>query len=135
MNSRTTSISVSRPQRNRRPSLTSRLSSAVSITDQGEGGDAPVVEQIEEEIAEIKRYEVRRPDPKRAPLPVATALLTPRPPATGLYNHRYAPTRVLPGARVQILTQNDQTGFRMLSGNSRAARHGGGRWPASSTAR
>ncbi|KAI0132686.1 voltage gated chloride channel [Xylariales sp. AK1849] len=57
MNSRTTSFSVSRPQSIRRPSLVSRLSFAVSTVERGEGNDAPAVQQIEEEIAEIKRYE------------------------------------------------------------------------------
>lgn len=48
----------------RRSSLTSRLSFAFSATtDQGEtgGARAPVQAQIEDEIAEIKRYEVRGP--------------------------------------------------------------------------
>ncbi|ORY64960.1 voltage gated chloride channel [Pseudomassariella vexata] len=57
MNSRTTSFSVSRPQLSQRPSLSSRLSFAVSTAERGEGRDAPAVERIEEEIAEIKRYE------------------------------------------------------------------------------
>lgn len=59
MNSRTTSFSVSRPQSiHGRPSLSSRLSFAVSTVERGEGGaDAPVKEQIDDEIAEIKRYE------------------------------------------------------------------------------
>lgn len=46
----------------RRPSISSRLSFAVSTAERGEAGEegpAPAGEQIEEEIAEIKRYEVR----------------------------------------------------------------------------
>lgn len=45
----------------RRPSVTSRLSFAVSNAERGEPVDLPAVaadQQIEEEIAEIKRYEV-----------------------------------------------------------------------------
>lgn len=45
-----------------RPSISSRLSSAVSTAEQGETAiPAPGQVQIEEEIAEIKRYEVRLP--------------------------------------------------------------------------
>lgn len=60
MTSRSTSFSASTPHPHivRRPSsLTSRLSIAVSSAERGEGGDAPAAAQIEEEIAEIKRYE------------------------------------------------------------------------------
>lgn len=61
MNSITTSFSVQRPLQTRRPSLSSRLSFAVSTAETAERGesarDAPAVQQIEEEIAEIKRYE------------------------------------------------------------------------------
>ncbi|KAI1881303.1 hypothetical protein JX265_000129 [Neoarthrinium moseri] len=59
MTSRTTSFTLSRPQPSRRPSLSSRLSFAVSTAErgEGEGRDAPAAQQIEEEIAEIKRYE------------------------------------------------------------------------------
>lgn len=43
----------------RRPSISSRLSFAVSTAEQGEASVPPPGEvQIEEEIAEIKRYEV-----------------------------------------------------------------------------
>ncbi|KAI0109852.1 chloride channel protein [Daldinia grandis] len=59
MSSRTTSFSASRSQLSRRPSVSSRLSFAVSTVEQGEGlgSNAPVEHQIDEEIAEIKRYE------------------------------------------------------------------------------
>ncbi|KAI4865422.1 chloride channel protein [Hypoxylon rubiginosum] len=60
MSSCTTSFSVTRPQPSRRPSVSSRLSFAVSSVEQGEGAtaaNAPAEQQIEEEIAEIKRYE------------------------------------------------------------------------------
>ncbi|KAL7627346.1 glycerol ethanol, ferric requiring protein [Parahypoxylon ruwenzoriense] len=60
MSSRTTSFSVAaRPQPSRRPSVGSRLSFAVSTAEQGEGpgSNAHAEQQIEEEIAEIKRYE------------------------------------------------------------------------------
>ncbi|KAI1804218.1 chloride channel protein [Daldinia bambusicola] len=59
MSSRTTSLSVSRSQLSRRPSVSSRLSFAVSTAEQGEGlgSNARVENQIDEEIAEIKRYE------------------------------------------------------------------------------
>lgn len=63
MNSRTSSISLTNPnpqQSRRRPSLSSRLSFAVSNAERGEARDGPSVvaeQQIDEEIAEIKRYE------------------------------------------------------------------------------
>ncbi|KAK3294623.1 chloride channel [Chaetomium fimeti] len=56
---RSTSLSVV-PQPVRRPSVSSRLSSAVSIAERGEtqdGGGIVAQDQIEEEIAKIKRYE------------------------------------------------------------------------------
>lgn len=56
----------------RRPSVTSRLSFAVSNAERGESLDLPAVaadQQIEEEIAEIKRYEVPSlPTPWPAPV-------------------------------------------------------------------
>lgn len=62
---RSTSFSTSVPrdpnQRARRPSVSSRFSYAVSIAEQGEAQTAQGVaaqHQIEEEIAQIKRYEV-----------------------------------------------------------------------------
>lgn len=60
--SRTTSISSVKPQAVRRPSVTSRLSFAVSTAERGEGpgenGQGIAAQhQIEEEIAKIKRYE------------------------------------------------------------------------------
>ncbi|KAK3306860.1 uncharacterized protein B0T15DRAFT_155832 [Chaetomium strumarium] len=59
--SRSTSLStLSTPQALRRPSVGSRLSSAVSIAERGEnqdGGGIAAQHQIEEEIAKIKRYE------------------------------------------------------------------------------
>ncbi|KAK7982095.1 chloride channel protein [Apiospora saccharicola] len=54
MSSRTTSFSVA-PLSRRPSSLTSRLSFAVSTAERGEGHDAPAAQQIDEEIAEIKR--------------------------------------------------------------------------------
>ncbi|KAK3938790.1 chloride channel [Diplogelasinospora grovesii] len=58
--SRSTSFSAA-PQPVRRPSVSSRLSFAVSTAERGESGqNAPGIaaqQQIEEEIAEIKRYE------------------------------------------------------------------------------
>lgn len=55
-----------------RPSVTSRLSFAVSNAERGESVDLPAVaadQQIEEEIAEIKRYEVPSlPPPWPAPV-------------------------------------------------------------------
>lgn len=60
MTSRSTSFTARNPQPVRRPSsLTSRLSFAVSTAERGEGADVPVAQaqQIDEEIAEIKRYE------------------------------------------------------------------------------
>ncbi|KAK6852422.1 chloride channel protein [Apiospora arundinis] len=56
MSSRTTSFSAA-PLSRRPSSLTSRLSFAVSTAERGEGHDAPAAQQIDEEIAEIKRYE------------------------------------------------------------------------------
>lgn len=64
MTSRSTSFTARNPQPVRRPSsLTSRLSFAVSTAERGEGADVPVAQaqQIDDEIAEIKRYEVGRP--------------------------------------------------------------------------
>jgi chloride channel 3/4/5 len=58
--SRSASLSVV-PQAVRRPSVSSRLSSAVSIAERGEAQDGQGItaqHQIEEEIAKIKRYEV-----------------------------------------------------------------------------
>jgi hypothetical protein len=45
----------------RRGSISSRYSIAITTAEQGETADerGPVEHQIEEEIAEIKRYEVR----------------------------------------------------------------------------
>ncbi|KAH7031292.1 chloride channel [Microdochium trichocladiopsis] len=58
MNSRTSSYSpASRPQPFQRPSVSSRLSFAVSTAERGEGAPLPEEQRIEEEIAEIKRYE------------------------------------------------------------------------------
>lgn len=61
MNSQSASSALS-PGVSRRPSISSRLSFAVSNAEQGEASaDAvPREGQIEEEIAEIKRYEVSK---------------------------------------------------------------------------
>jgi len=61
MNSRTSSFSVPTPRLQQRPSFSSRLSFAISSAEQGEATAAPTIaeHQIEEEIDEIKRYEVR----------------------------------------------------------------------------
>jgi chloride channel 3/4/5 len=56
MNARTSSFNRSPNPGARRPSINSRLSFAVSNAEQGESG-APAEAQIEDEIAEIKRYE------------------------------------------------------------------------------
>lgn len=60
MNARSTSFNRS-PHLAPRPSLSSRLSFAVSNAEQGEAAvePSPAEAHIEEEIAEIKRYEVR----------------------------------------------------------------------------
>jgi chloride channel 3/4/5 len=60
MNSRTSSFSVPTPRLQQRPSFSSRLSFAISSAEQGEATAAPTIaeHQIEEEIDEIKRYEV-----------------------------------------------------------------------------
>ncbi|KAI8628294.1 voltage gated chloride channel [Xylariaceae sp. FL1651] len=57
MNSSSTSISITHPRPVRRPSVSSRFSYAVSTAERGETDIAPAEAQIEEEIAEIKRYE------------------------------------------------------------------------------
>ncbi|KAL6861134.1 chloride channel [Trichoderma novae-zelandiae] len=58
MNSTTTSMPALSPSISRRPSISSRVSFAVSHAEQGDAaGQAPREGQIEEEIAEIKRYE------------------------------------------------------------------------------
>lgn len=62
MSTRSTSFSALGPGHARRPSVASRLSQAVSVSgaERGQAHHAAVGEQrIEEEIAEIKRYEVR----------------------------------------------------------------------------
>jgi hypothetical protein len=60
MNARSSSFNRSPNLGPRRPSISSRLSFAVSNAEQGEAGEraGPAEAQIEEEIAEIKRYEV-----------------------------------------------------------------------------
>ncbi|KAI0908214.1 voltage gated chloride channel [Ustulina deusta] len=57
MNQQSSSASLIHPEPVRRPSVSSRFSYAVSTAERGEDGDAPAQNQIEEEIAEIKRYE------------------------------------------------------------------------------
>ncbi|KAH8172757.1 voltage gated chloride channel domain-containing protein [Sarocladium implicatum] len=59
MNARSSSFNRSPNLGPRRPSISSRLSFAVSNAEQGEAGEraGPAEAQIEEEIAEIKRYE------------------------------------------------------------------------------
>lgn len=60
MNSTSTSIAALSPSISRRPSISSRVSFAVSNAELGRAAieNAPREGQIEEEIAEIKRYEV-----------------------------------------------------------------------------
>ncbi|GAW25499.1 putative voltage-gated chloride channel [Rosellinia necatrix] len=57
MNTQSSSIPLTRPEPFRRPSVGSRFSYAVSTAEQGQDDNAPVQTRIEEEIAEIKRYE------------------------------------------------------------------------------
>ncbi|KAJ8105917.1 hypothetical protein ONZ43_g7238 [Nemania bipapillata] len=57
MNAHSSSVSFTHADTLRRPSVSSRFSYAVSTAGQGEDGSIPVQHQIEEEIAEIKRYE------------------------------------------------------------------------------
>jgi chloride channel 3/4/5 len=59
MSSRSSSISFQPPRLQQRPSFSARLSSAISI-EHGEAASAPgaAEHQIDEEIEEIKRYEV-----------------------------------------------------------------------------
>lgn len=69
MTSRSTSFSSPNPGHARRPSVASRLSYAVSTAERGEADPAAAGEQrIEEEIAKIRRYEVREL-PSPLPLP------------------------------------------------------------------
>ncbi|KAI0466820.1 voltage gated chloride channel [Xylaria cf. heliscus] len=56
MNAQSSSVSL-HAEPLRRPSVSSRISYAVSTAERGEDGSAPAQSQIEEEIAEIKRYE------------------------------------------------------------------------------
>ena len=60
MNSRSSSFSVPSARLHQRPSFSHRLSFAVSSAEQGEAANVPNVaeRQIDEEIEEIKRYEV-----------------------------------------------------------------------------
>ncbi|KAH8162313.1 hypothetical protein CIB48_g5933 [Xylaria polymorpha] len=57
MNTQTSSVSLAHPAPLRRPSVSSRFSYAVSTAERGDDGHVPAQSQIEEEIAEIKRYE------------------------------------------------------------------------------
>jgi len=61
MNSRSSSISVPAQRVQSRPSVYSRLSSAITNAEQGEATTRPDATEhlIDEEIEEIKRYEVR----------------------------------------------------------------------------
>jgi hypothetical protein len=77
----------------RRPSVSSRLSFAISTAaERGEAqngsGNAAEHNQIEEEIAEIKRYEVRCPERDGEAPGVAVDLRASADMATGLYNNR-----------------------------------------------
>lgn len=58
MNPQSSTVSLAQPDHPRRPSVSSRFSYAVSTAERGENRNAPANNQIEEEIAEIKRYEV-----------------------------------------------------------------------------
>jgi hypothetical protein len=58
MNSRTSSISHPLAQASRRPSYSSRISSVLSTADREAAVSGAVEHQIDEEIEEIKRYEV-----------------------------------------------------------------------------
>lgn len=94
MNSRTSSYSSDvHQQPPRRPTLTNRLSTAFSTAESGDLSDEPGVaaeHQIEEEIAEIKRYEVRTVSAVRCcVMSQATPTLTMRANTTGLHNYRY----------------------------------------------
>jgi hypothetical protein len=81
----------------RRPSPSSRPSFAASIVDQGESAaaDAPAeTAHIEEEIAEIKRYEVSCDSATAATMCVCVCVaMTDSDP--GLYHHRYAIKRTI----------------------------------------
>ncbi|KAJ3572748.1 hypothetical protein NPX13_g4944 [Xylaria arbuscula] len=57
MNPQSSTTSLAQPEHLRRPSVSSRFSYAVSTAERGEDRIAPANNQIEEEIAEIKRYE------------------------------------------------------------------------------
>ncbi len=133
--SRSSSLSAG-PQLVRRPSVSSRLSSAVSIAERGEthdGGGIAAQHQIEEEIAKIKRYEVRLPRPLRpAPLlllQVAAADMCIS--ALGLHHHRYASILLPAPAPSSRLANRTKTGSRMLRGSSYGERHGGNGRPGS----
>lgn len=79
MNARTSSFNRSPNLGARRPSINSRLSFAVSTAEQGEAGTQAGSggAQIEDEIAEIKRYEVSSPrDPEHAPWQLLTLCRT-----------------------------------------------------------
>lgn len=78
-----------RPSASHRASVSSRISLAISTAEQGEGGneshDAPAQQQIEEEIAEIKRYEVCRIVIICSPGKILSDQLM----IIGLHNYRY----------------------------------------------
>lgn len=57
MNAQSSSVFLNQPEPLGRPSVSSRFSYAVSTAERGEDGGAPAQTQIQEEIAEIKRYE------------------------------------------------------------------------------
>ncbi|KAI9842093.1 MAG: glycerol ethanol, ferric requiring protein [Sclerophora amabilis] len=89
MNSRSTSFSALSQRRSSRPSFSSRVSFAVSIAEDGEAaGEAE--HQIDEEIEEIKRYEVTARISKWT---WNTKLKVRRP---GLHNDRYLPQPIRP---------------------------------------
>lgn len=83
MNVRQSSFSLAPPGPERRPSVVSRLSSVFSNADREAGTTTSTgAGLIEEEIAEIKRYEVSRTCARCTVSTLTNGL--------GLYNNRYA---------------------------------------------
>lgn len=87
MNSRSSSFSFPTPRLQQRPSFSARLSSAVSLEQGSAAAASGVAEhQIDEEIEEIKRYEVSNNHLGECNWRTCTDS------HLGLYNHRYLPS-------------------------------------------
>lgn len=118
----------------RRPSVTSRLSFAVSNAERGESLDQPAVaadQQIEEEIAEIKRYEVPSLPPPLARPSFVLNLANDAPRTSQQLVRTHRPSR---RSHVPHTHAATQIGSRMLLRNDSAGKRAGSAPPAYMTA-